>query len=178
MRRNILVEGMDGSGKDTLIGQLCELYQHSVTVHPRFSTSLGGPIAQGDELAYLVADDALNMPLVEKLTLYNRHPIISEPIYCGLRKGPVGMWASTSWLDSYRRFLGRYSAVVLCMPSFETVEANLLKNPEGQMAGVLENARELYDAYAALHWPGPIIRYDYNRDTPHTLVHLLGKVLN
>jgi hypothetical protein len=180
LRHNIVVEGMDGSGKDTLIAELMKLYPlkgRHMRTHPRFCTSIGGPVARGDELAALVSDDALRMP-DNGLTVYNRHPIISEPIYCVLRDGPQGVWASTAWVDSWKRFLGRYCAVVLCQPPLEHVRANLLRDENGQMSGVIDNMDSLYEKYAELHWPGPIIRYNYTKDTAATVVRLLERVMD
>lgn len=177
MRRNIIVEGMDGSGKDTLIAQLTDIMTPTPTLHERFCTSKGGPLATGNELAALITVDAFTMPDSRPYVIYNRHSIISDPIYCGLRGGPEGVWTSAAWVNAYQRWIAKYAVVILCQPPFEEVDFNI-RYDHNQMPGVADHARELYDAYAALVWPGPTIRYDYTRDTPQDIVNLLGKVLD
>lgn len=173
--RSIIVEGMDGSGKDTLIRDLVATYPGH-TLHDRASTSLGGPVAN---LGEWVAKDAVRM-IETGPWIYNRHPLISEPIYGRVRpnKPTIDPFNNPAWLSAYRRIVGRESILVICQPPFHVVRATLeAQGPEAHMPGVYENALELYSKYAMLVWPGPTIRYNYTVDSTSTLVDLINRSL-
>lgn len=167
--RSIIVEGMDGSGKDTLIRDLSAVYP-AYMLHERASTSLGGPVA---DLSSWVARDAVRMEETGPW-IYNRHPLISEPIYAPIRRvnpGLSGVWTNQGWLDAYRRIVASVSVVVVCQPPWETVRATLMaQGPDAHMPGVADNAPTLYEAYGMLLWPGRLVRYDYTRDS---IIHLI-----
>jgi hypothetical protein len=174
MKRSILVEGCDGSGKDTLIASLLETYPGH-TLHDRASTSLGGPVAN---LAQWVEHDANRMHVTGPW-IYNRHPLISEPIYAHYRAENPGFqspeWASHEWIASYRRKVGNSSILVVCQPPMATVLTTLKhQGPDAHMPGVYENARALWTHYAMLTWPGKLIRYSYTTNTFKSLVDVLN----
>lgn len=162
MPRHIIIEGMDGSGKDTLIADLIGLFPDH-TLHPRASTSLGGPVPN---VAVWTANDVKTMA-TQAPSIYNRHPIISEPIYASIRKVNPGLkppWDSASWIGAWTRNMAHHAVLVICQPSYITVRGNLIRSgPAAHMPGVFENSWKLYQAYALVQWPLPIIWYDYDR---------------
>jgi hypothetical protein len=175
LRRHLIVEGMDGSGKDTLISKLL-MQLPGYTLHERASTSLGGPVAN---LSGWVIDDLTQMP-TQPLSIYNRHPLISEPIYAPYRRiggGLRGAWRDRSWVALNRVIAAEHCLVILCHPSWFTVQYNLLQTSQGHMPGVMENARSLWDAYDKLVWPGRCIRYNYRRDSVPTLMQTINMKL-
>jgi hypothetical protein len=177
MRKHIVVEGMDGSGKDTLIDSL-RLFFPDHTMHRRASTSLGGPVA---DIAAWTAADIRTMEAQPK-SIYNRHPIISEPIYANYRTVKPGLrppWDNSVWVGTYMRLAAKEVVVVVCQPTFEVVRDNLKRSgPDAHMPGVFENMRYLYQAYADLVWPGACIRYDYKASSVEPLVSLIRKQMN
>lgn len=174
--RSLIIEGMDGSGKDTLIRDLRDIYPDH-TMHERASTSLGGPVP---DLAAWVARDAVRMEETGPW-IYNRHPLISEPIYAPIRRinpGLTGVWTNDGWRNAYTSIVAACSVVVVCRPPYEVVRATL--NAQGHahhMPGVVDNAERLYDAYTGLMWPGRTIRYDYTRGELVDLVKTLNSTL-
>lgn len=176
MPRHIIVEGMDGSGKDTLISTLQSLFPFHL-LHQRASTSLGGPVA---DLTNWTVLDVLTMSR-QPPSIYNRHPLISEPIYATRRLVNPGLnppWDNPEWLTTYSRLAAFHSVLVLCHPPFGVVSANLDKTPDGHMPGVSENRKELHDAYSTLVWPGRSMRYDYTKDTPEDVAAIIRRTLD
>jgi hypothetical protein len=171
-RRHVIIEGMDGSGKDTLIADLLELMPEFV-VHERASTSLGGPVSN---LAEWVVKDTLAMEDTLPPSLYNRHPIISEPIYAPVREvnpGLRGVWGSRPWVQTYKSVIGLHAVLVVCSPPFSTIQSNLLRTRDGHMPGVIENMTYLHTQYSTVMWPGVLIRYNYRNDRPRNLARTL-----
>lgn len=174
--KHIIVEGCDGSGKDTLIDQLLDSYPKHV-VHERASTSLGGPV---QNLADWVATDAIKMSNSGPW-IYNRHPLISEPIYAHYRKvnpGLSGVWSNGAWVNAYRQIIARDCVLIICQPPMATVLDTLTQQgPDAHMPGVYENAREIWMHYAAFMWPGKTIRYNYTSNSYKSLVDVLTRYL-
>lgn len=171
-RRHVLVEGMDGSGKDTLIEELLSLMPE-MTMHARASTSLGGPVAN---LEQWVVGDTLAMENTLPPSLYNRHPIISEPIYApvrGINAGLRGVWRNNVWIKTYQRVISLHAILVVCSPPFKVIEQNLLRSRDQHMPGVIEHMAYLDQKYRNLMWPGVVIRYNYQNDRPRNLVRTL-----
>lgn len=181
---HVIVEGPDGSGKDTLIGSLLELL-HVHTLHERASTSLGGPVPN---LAAWVANDVRTMAH-QRPSIYNRHPLISELIYSRYRTDPAKRgfpspeWSHMAWRNAMRKQASQHAIVVFCQPPYHVLRRTVLdQGPGAHMPGVYENILEIYTDYATHLWPGINIRYDYTKDTAenvankitHALLH--GKV--
>lgn len=163
-RRHIVVEGMDGTGKDTLIDSLMayKFWPTSPRLHERASTSLGGPVSSLDQ--WVMRD--LSMMHLHPFDIYNRHPLISEPIYAPYRlvnRGLSGLFQSKSWIAMNRQLLCEQAVVVFCVPPWEVVHGNLLKTPNAHMPGVIINARTLYNSYLDTigNWSGDYIHYNY-----------------
>lgn len=174
--KNVIVEGMDASGKDTLIAKLTEWLPNH-TLHERASTSLGGPVAN---LAEWVARDAVRMSETGPW-IYNRHPVISEPIYGKYRPGKPTeeSFTNAAWLDAYRRIVAAESVLIVCSPPYYRVRETLREQgPDAHMPGVYDNQLDLWLSYIELPWPGPIIRYDYTKHTDGGLLGLLRRAID
>lgn len=173
-RKHIIVEGMDGSGKDTLINQLTEHFP-THALHERASTSLGGPVAN---LVDWTVWDVETMAL-QPASIYNRHPLVSEPIYADRRLGNPGLkppWTMDAWLNDYRRMASDHCVLVICQPPYHVVSGNLERSgPEAHLAGVYQNRLDLFTDYALLVWPGPSIRYNYTTSNAQDLANIIRK---
>jgi hypothetical protein len=166
--RHVIVEGPDGSGKDNLIR---ELEAHlGLPVHPRFVQSTGGPPPDLDRLTEI----DLQTPAFSDghhTWIYNRHPVISEPIYgTAIRGEPLGKFRYSSWLERQRRRVANRSLVVWCLPPYTEVFNNVHR-PAGSivhMEGVDERIYDIYTAYERYHklWPGPFLVHDYTVNKP------------
>jgi hypothetical protein len=161
--KHIIVEGPDGAGKSTLIAHLQE--QMGLPIHDKASTSVGGPV---DSLAKWVDDD---MPIMAVLRggpayIYDRHPIISEPIYGTIvRSKPQPPFSNEQYLRNVGELLYNGAVVVWCLPDLNTVATNVFANARGQMPGVTLKIGKLHQAYmtAMFRWRGPKRQYDYTR---------------
>lgn len=174
MRKHLIVEGFDGTGKDTLIEAIRGLFPDH-TLHPRASTSLGGPVSEladwvDDDLAHLDRDDC-------PAYIYNRHPLISEPIYGPYReinRGVAKRFDDPDWLANRRRIMAANSTLIICEPHFSIVDATLKRQGrQAHMPGVFENRLTLYTAYTRLVWPGLHMRYNWTTATPAALARLI-----
>lgn len=153
----IIVEGPDGAGKTTLIEKLKERY--NLPVHERFCTS-EGPV---DNLFHTIFEDLLTWDK-QPLSIFDRHSLMSEYVYSlcipdrVIDKQFLGSVAATML-----RRLAYQSLVILCMPPFEHITANIHQNK--QMEGVTDNLYAIYQTYGLLNtfWPVQtrIINYDY-----------------
>lgn len=161
--KHVIVEGPDGSGKDTLIADL--MAHDRFTMHPRASTSLGGPV---DDLAQWVDASYAGIRGSVYPSLFNRHPVISEPIYGRFRpnKPTHPMFCNVAWLFRQQRRLASLPVLVVwCMPGVDTVRTNVLSAPHDHMPGVASNIDKIYRAYQQYYerWPGPMLIHNYTR---------------
>lgn len=172
MIRHVIIEGPDGAGKDTLIEQLLkELPQ--LTKHERASTSVGGPVPDLQE--WHMRDLAGIRDHVP--SIYNRHPVISEPIYGRIvREQPFGWYGRPGWTRMQRELLAAHCMLVMCLPPLRVVEANVQSTQDGQMAGVVPHIRDIWRAYSnGPVWPGIQAWYDYTQ-LPSILPSLIDRV--
>lgn len=192
LRRRVVVEGMDGSGKDGLINSLYQLRSREgtmstrtggspfFTLHERASTSLGGPVAHLEEW---VVSDLEDMSFNDKPFLYNRHPLISEPIYAPHRRinrGLQGSFRDPLWISAMRSYMSHHVVLVLCDPGWDAVQGNLFRDPTAHMPGVVENARKLYDKYTELPetWQGPVLVHNYRKNTRQAFIQQLSPLID
>lgn len=158
----LIVEGPDGSGKSTLCTQL--------------SSELGWPIAPR-----VVSKDTTitggysslmkwvdhNLMLGFQNTIFDRHRLISEPIYGPLFRGCLqdGFqnmdWFATRWL----KFVRTGPIIIMCMPPLEAVMRNLRDDEENEV--VRDKTPLVYWQYWALAARlGPrALLYDYTEPT-------------
>lgn len=143
----VIVEGPDGSGKSTLVAQLA--HDLSLEVQPRACSS-----EDGIDMATLRdwVDYDMSRPIHTSM-LYDRHPLISEPIYGPILRGRMADgFNDPFWL--MRRLIeldGKEPRIIYCLPPWEEVGENVERMHAAtteHMTAVLRNARALYDAYA------------------------------
>lgn len=179
MKKHIIVEGMDGSGKTTLIRELLKYltpsypgYSHYAK-HERASSSVDGPVKQLDQW---VIDDTRLMPFLAP-SIYDRHPLISEPIYGPIcRGGVLGRFRVDSWVEIMRQSVANYALVIWCHPPLDNIR-QVIGNEE-QMAGVVDNLDRLHKEYARamLVWPGAKIMYDRTKSNHTELINRLRTI--
>jgi hypothetical protein len=154
---SIILEGPDGAGKTTLASDL-QAHFPGMEMHPRFCTSVGGPI---DGLAEAVYKDARARPTH---FIYDRHPVISDYVYNasipGRRFSPEFL---TIAMGRVRERVAKSSFTIFCLPPFMSVLRNVERDREEQMPGVRENIELIYNLYHMhyLMWPGRKLLYDY-----------------
>jgi len=163
--RHVILEGPDGGGKSRLAEAILATYP--AVMHAKASHSTRGPVRN---LAAWVRDDIDKMATFETLNVYDRHPIISEPIYGWLCRGNpqpgfLGRLDGTSsgnpWLSTQRLSLYEHALVVWCIPTLEQCMAAV--DPERDMPGVVDNIEKIHEWYLLMMraWGGPSIRYDF-----------------
>lgn len=157
MRRNLVIEGMDGSGKTTLIEYLRKDYPRLGEV--RRACTAEGPIT---DIVGWTKHDVL---YTRERGLYDRHPLVSDRVYPAV----LGMKAQYTIRDLFNltRKWQRNTVIVHCDPSLATIKRNLALDTGVQMDGVREHVDELYrqyyvatrhldNEYGLIVWP-----YDY-----------------
>lgn len=163
--RHIVVEGCDGTGKTTLINELLTYKRHRsdpqphFLMHERASRSKEGPVPDLDGWV----DKDLSGLREQMPSVYDRHPLISEPVYGPIIRGSVpGKFNDGVWCTTGRGVLATYALVVWCVPPWEWVRRNIENSQDNQMPGVMINARRIYDTYMdmSLSWPGVCYRHD------------------
>lgn len=154
----IIVEGVDGSGKDTLIERLLKDFGHELQLGPRASDSIKGPLTN---LGGWLIRDIHEWAYIETTRVYNRYPVISEPIYGPLLRGYIDPTVPQV-MEACRRQLEQQALVVWCCPPLDRVTQNVSKARD--MPGVEENIRTLYKHYRQSErgWIGPKVSYDYS----------------
>lgn len=176
--RHIIVEGMDGTGKSNLVQAIMDSHlSKRFALHARASTSKGGPV---DDLEGWVERDLATMGTGTQTYIYDRHPLISEPIYGPVCRGAMpGSFNSPQWLEARRQTLRHWCVVIWCIPPWMTVKNNLVDTAGNHMQGVMENARQLYYLYdyTSYTWPGASIRYDYARLTKAAMIDYIDMVV-
>lgn len=142
----IVLEGPDGSGKTTLLKQLAEHYSTSLVVHERASEGVKGPV---DDL-YQWAHDDLYSWLIQPLSLYDRHPLVSEYIYGPVIRGSIDPRFFHSPL---RRLFARRALTIVCLPPQDVVRRAV--SDERDMPGVSTHIDTIWTLYASLKasWP-------------------------
>lgn len=143
--------------------------------HIRSDTSF-----QGDVGSWLMKE---MQPWPAITGLYDRFPLIGELIYGPLLRGainPVFSNNEQAFLHYMSQFHGMDPLVIFCLPSLETVTANLGKTeqPREIMRASQQTRRGIYWAYWSLYHTmrasgRRVLRYDY---TVQAATYPLGRV--
>lgn len=175
--KHIIVEGPDGAGKSTLIGELS--LRFDMPVQTKASTSEGGPVANlGEWVTWdtpnhegKVKDRPTPVPFI-----YDRYPAISEPIYGPIvRGGAIPPFHNAAYLELIHHALYHSSVVVWCLPPFSTLWANVSNSDIPQMPGVVDNIEKVRRAYetAYFRWRGPKRLFDYTSTDKEAFIQQL-----
>jgi hypothetical protein len=155
----IVVEGVDGAGKSTLIANL-----RAVSDRYFWILRASGPPSSAQEVELAIDKiDELGNGAPSLNWVFDRHPLISEPIYGRVLRGKSHLDGMASKV--YRERIASINKIIYCRPPFKTVLDGV--QIENQLAGVHERIRELYDAYdeaidfMRIHLRVPIITYDW-----------------
>ena len=165
----IILEGPDGAGKTTLIKQLAEKY--SLPIAPR--------VVSKDAESMIVSLKAWvedNVSQGFQATLFDRHRLISEPIYGAvLRKTFEPGFDSVQWLHAMNTMFYKHCRpmILYCLPPFEVVKANVQNDENNKV--VKEAIRKIYALYTARAAQDAVLSgaliYDYT-STP--IDHIFG----
>ena len=170
----IIIEGMDGSGK-TFLAQQLSLRLGNAPIKRLIVTSHGP-----DDYDLLVKRTKVVLTeLHDQVTqnqrpvvIYDRFPLISEPIYGTILRGRNCF--GDEWLPLINLLLSLDPIVVYCRPGIKFILQNLQETADNQKEGVVSKARELINAYDKLmSWlqmkthllrSGRVLVYSYNMD--------------
>lgn len=154
----IIVEGPDGAGKSTLRERIQEDF--NIELGPRASHSTNGPVPN---LTKWVDHDLMEWGS-SPLKIYDRYPLISEPIYGTIVRGEVDDKFTSSWLRNRINLMRSMSLVIWCLPPLDVVRNNVHDPLDPQMNGVQANIDAIWMLYSmhASMWTGPGMTYDYN----------------
>lgn len=155
----IVVEGVDASGKSTLMENLRTVPGYFLLI--RHSCR---PLKVFDLMRFLkfIENEASSMMLV-----VDRHPLISEPIYGPLLRRNNLVERVFTPNQVVQRLEKTISRVIYCRPPKEAILHNLNNRP--QLTGVNEHIHQLLDDYDQLMMKLsnliPVVNYDYTVPT-------------
>lgn len=155
--RHLIVEGPDGGGKTRLVEALLAKFP-DWGKGSKASTSMGGPVPN---LAAWVNNEFKVMDAATTCLVYDRHPVISEPIYGRIvRDNPKPGFTPSPWLSWANVGMQDRVFVIWCIPHLAQCEKAVAVDRD--MPGVTENIAEIHRAYvrAMTRWNGPGIRYN------------------
>lgn len=142
----IIVEGMDNSGKSTLIANISNRFGLKVIKRsgpPQADVTINITLREATQAFML---DTLSFLELNPQVIFDRFPLLSEEVYGPiLRDGSVfqkGTLPAACWLERLRQC---NPLIVYCRPPEEKI---LCFSPRrAQMDGVIDNARELINRY-------------------------------
>jgi GTPase SAR1 family protein len=149
----LIVEGPDGAGKTTLVERLSK--ELDMYVMPKVVDHNAEAMV---DLVQWVHDDVTSGL---KRALYDRHRLISEPIY-GLALRGKPEFDNFRWLKQYtQQFHHLEPFVIFCLPPLEAVLKNVDGDAKNQV--VAEKIEQIYWHYfcVAAAWPTPTVVWDY-----------------
>lgn len=165
----IILEGPDGAGKTTLANALAR--------------SLDLPIAdkvvnsQTEALVDLRAWVEENVNAGFQATIFDRHRLISGPIYNAVKRRSSEGFSDLTWMNFMTRLFYRANPMVIyCLPKFSTVMTNVMAGVEDNSA-VAQEIGEIYDLYVSSAARdierGVGLRYDYQVDDIDQVITLV-----
>lgn len=176
----IIVEGVDGSGKTNLVNRLSKEFG----IHPEKRVVDKDTNPMIPSLKQWVEVDLRTWP---RAAIYDRHRMISEPIYAPIMRGRLadGFEDSIWFIRQYGMFWKYHPVVIYCIPPFDVVINNV-------MAEETEN-ETISPFIASLYWlyhtdycrnagRSNVILWDYTQDSYddhlHYIKHLLKEEFN
>lgn len=165
----IVVEGPDGGGKTTLIKVLEDYFEFPIA--PRVVSQ------DAEALVDLKAWTEANVAGGWSATIYDRHRLISEPIYGPiLRNNSEPGFNDFMWLYNMNNMFRRCNPIVIyCLPPEAAVRSNVENDPDNKV--IAPKIKRIYRAYVAKAATDALsigaLHYDY---TSHTLSQLLKTV--
>lgn len=161
----IIVEGPDGSGKSTLIKRLVDHWHLPVA-----DRVVGKDTKATLDVAAWTEDNVLRgwQPII-----FDRHRLISEPIYGPLLRGMdqdphflLPVWVSVQ----LQRFYESQPLIIFCLPPLEQVYHNVRHDGSNDNSAVADKIVPIYSAYVARAALEATLRprattvYDYTTD--------------
>jgi len=155
----LIVEGPDGAGKTTLVNELAARLQWPIM--PRVVSKDTEAMV---DLVKWVQDD---MELGFSPRIYDRHRLISEPIYGPVIRATLEPgFDNLGWLAGMQYQLREIQPVVIwCLPSLSRVMTNLAHDEDNRV--VRDKIRQIYWLYhnACASWPIQCYVWDYEGST-------------
>ena len=135
----IVVEGVDGSGKTTLI----QSFRQVAKRHCLILSRSGPPKVQSDLLEPLYAISNLGKSQIPLIV--DRHPLISEPIYGPICRGKSMIESVFDEGHAHLYVSTLANRIIYCRPEMDTIMKSARR--EKQMEGVIDNLWALYQKY-------------------------------
>lgn len=146
MEYNIVIYGCDNSGKTTLaknlIHNMMGIFKGS-PVDFSYIHSLG-PVSAGEQTQFMYKETRRDPGM--KVRVFDRFPLVEERI-CGTVLRGRDLFANDHTLRAM--MFGRIDLLIFCDPGTEAIQN---WGDREQMAGVKENAMEMYQGYKRLGW--------------------------
>lgn len=121
----IIIEGPDGAGKTTLINLLSK--DLDIPVAPRVVTKDMEAMVDLQEWV----EDFLSLGKDRDTCLYDRHRLISEPIYGSLHGRVESGFDKPQKLEEWwSRFCDMAPLVIFCIPPYLEMRANIMADPD------------------------------------------------
>lgn len=165
----IVVEGPDGAGKTTLIEKLAT----------EFALPIAPKIVASDMSSQVLSKKAWCESNVSKgfsATLYDRHCLISEPIYNIVTRSSFDPgFDDVGWLSAMMTMFYKWCSplIIYCLPDLDTIRTNIEDDPD-QPQRVKDAIRKIYGLYVAkaaadVPQAGALI-YDYTTTPVETML--------
>lgn len=173
----IIVEGPDGAGKTTLINRLSE--ELDLPIAPRVVSK------EAEAMVDLKAWTENNVKLGFQATIFDRHRLISEPIYGpALRDTDEPGFDDPVWFINMMYNLYDLDPVIIyCLPPFETVWQNVSNDPDNLVVANWHTLKSIWGAYynkavtEVVFRPTSTLVYDYTQQySSNVLPQMLYKI--